>query len=34
MLEGTLIERGPAERVFEDPRDERARAFVDGELVY
>ena len=34
MLDGTVIERGPTERVFDDPNDERARAFVRGELVY
>ena len=34
LLDGTCIERGRTERVFEDPRDERARKFVTGELVY
>lgn len=34
MLKGRLIEVGPTERVFENPRDERARKFIDGELVY
>jgi len=34
MLDGTVIERGPTERVFDDPDDGRARAFVRGELVY
>ena len=34
MLEGRLIEVGPAERVFTDPDDPRARKFIDGELVY
>lgn len=34
MLDGTVIERGPTERVFDDPADDRARAFVRGELVY
>lgn len=34
MLEGRLIEVGPAERVFTDPDDPRAREFIDGELVY
>ncbi len=34
MLEGRLIECGPAERVFTDPDDPRAREFIDGELVY
>ena len=34
MLDGRIIEQGPAERVFESPRDERAREFISGELVY
>ena len=34
MLDGSIIEQGPAERVFEAPRDERAREFIAGELVY
>lgn len=34
MLEGRLIEVGPAERVFTNPEDPRARKFIDGELVY
>jgi tungstate transport system ATP-binding protein len=34
MLDGTVIESGPTERVFDDPEDDRARAFVRGELVY
>ena len=34
MLEGRLIEVGPAERVFTNPDDPRARKFIDGELVY
>ncbi len=34
ILEGQLIEFGPAERVFTDPDDPRARTFIDGELVY
>ncbi|WP_420028434.1 phosphate ABC transporter ATP-binding protein [Haloglomus litoreum] len=34
MLDGTVIEQGPTERVFDDPDDDRARAFVRGELVY
>ncbi len=34
MLDGSLIEVGPAERVFSDPDDPRARRFIDGELVY
>ncbi|MFC7235442.1 phosphate ABC transporter ATP-binding protein [Halosegnis marinus] len=34
MLDGTLIEQGPAAEVFDAPDDDRARAFIDGELVY
>lgn len=34
MLDGSLIEVGPTERVFSDPDDPRARKFIDGELVY
>jgi tungstate transport system ATP-binding protein len=34
LLDGTVIEQGPADRVFEDPDDDRARQFVAGELVY
>ena len=34
MIDGRLIEVGPTERVFADPRDGRARKFIDGELVY
>lgn len=34
VLDGTCIERGPTQQVFEAPRDERAAKFVAGELVY
>jgi len=34
FLEGTVIEQGPTERVFDAPVDDRARQFVEGELVY
>lgn len=34
LLNGAVIELGPAQRVFENPRDSRARKFIDGELVY
>ena len=34
LVEGRLIEFGPAERVFTEPDDPRARKFIDGELVY
>jgi len=33
MLDGRVIERGTVERVFENPEDDRARRFVEGELV-
>lgn len=34
MLNGTMLEQGPTEQLFTDPNDERARAFIHGELVY
>ncbi|GAA0285039.1 amino acid ABC transporter ATP-binding protein [Halobacterium noricense] len=34
LLDDSVIEAGPTDRVFENPRDERARKFIDGELVY
>jgi tungstate transport system ATP-binding protein len=34
MVGGELIEVGPTDRVFSEPHDERARKFIDGELVY
>lgn len=34
LLAGECIERGPTQRVFERPHDERARKFITGELVY
>nr|WP_276303995.1 phosphate ABC transporter ATP-binding protein [Halomarina sp. PSR21] len=34
LLNGRCIERGPVERVFDEPRDRRARQFISGELVY
>lgn len=34
LLGEGLIEVGPVERVFEEPRDERTRKFIDGELIY
>ncbi|WP_101294127.1 ABC transporter ATP-binding protein [Halegenticoccus soli] len=34
LLDGECIEYGPTERVFDSPGDERARKFIDGELVY
>ncbi|KAB1187343.1 MULTISPECIES: phosphate ABC transporter ATP-binding protein [Haloferax] len=34
LLDGTCIESGPTERVFERPADDRVRRFIDGKLVY
>lgn len=34
VVDGRVVEIGPAERVFESPRDERTRAFIEGDLVY
>jgi len=34
LLGDGLTEIGPAERIFEDPTDDRTRKFVSGELVY
>jgi tungstate transport system ATP-binding protein len=34
LLGGSLVETGPTERLFEDPEDERTRAFVSGEMVF
>nr|WP_274380460.1 phosphate ABC transporter ATP-binding protein [Halorussus amylolyticus] len=34
LLDGTIIETGPPEQVFESPADDRTRRFVTGELVY
>jgi len=34
LLGDGLVEVGPTERVFEDPRDDRTRKFIAGELVY
>ncbi|PSP96267.1 phosphate ABC transporter ATP-binding protein [Halobacteriales archaeon QS_5_70_17] len=34
LLDGTIIESGPPDRVFQDPRDPRTERFVSGELVY
>ena len=34
LLDDGITELGPAERIFQNPRDERTRQFVDGELVY
>jgi tungstate transport system ATP-binding protein len=34
LIDDEIIESGAADRVFENPADERAKKFVDGELVY
>jgi tungstate transport system ATP-binding protein len=34
LLGEEVIEVGPTERVFEEPRDERVRKFIEGELIY
>ncbi|WP_227355207.1 ABC transporter ATP-binding protein [Haladaptatus salinisoli] len=34
LLDGTIIETGPPEQVFETPEDDRTRKFVAGELMY
>ncbi len=34
LLNGKLVEVSPAEQFFENPKDERSRAFVRGEMVY
>lgn len=33
-LDGNVIETGPTERIFTDPRDHRTAKFINGELVY
>ncbi|KAB1193109.1 ATP-binding cassette domain-containing protein [Haloferax sp. MBLA0076] len=34
LLDGTCIESGPTDRVFENPADDRVRRFIEGKLVY
>ena len=34
MLEGGLVEVGEAERIFEDPQDERTRDFIAGRMIW
>ena len=34
LLDSGIIEVGPTERIFESPRDERTRKFIEGELIY
>ncbi|KTG30515.1 ABC transporter ATP-binding protein [Haloferax profundi] len=34
LLDGTCIESGPTDRIFENPADDRVRRFIEGKLVY
>jgi ABC-type phosphate transport system ATPase subunit len=34
MLSGSIIETGTREQIFNQPRDERTRRFIKGEMVY
>jgi tungstate transport system ATP-binding protein len=34
LIDGALVEAGPAEQLFERPRDPRTAAFVEGRMVY
>ena len=34
LLDGKVIEKGETKRVFNDPMDDRTRAFVEGEMVF
>lgn len=34
LFDGTLVETGAPEQLFEDPADPRTKQFVDGELMY
>ena len=34
LLGGDVVEVGGADRIFEDPRDDRTRKFIQGELIY
>lgn len=34
ICNGELVETGPPEQIFEDPKDRRTKQFVDGELMY
>jgi len=34
LLGNSLTEVGPTERIFENPRDDRTRRFISGDLVY
>jgi tungstate transport system ATP-binding protein len=34
LLGGKIVEVGPTRDIFEDPEDDRTRAFVNGEMVF
>ena len=34
LLDGRIIETGPAHEIFEHPNDKKTRSFVNGEMVY
>ncbi len=34
ILNGELVEEGPPSRVFDNPIDERTKAFIDGTMIY
>jgi ABC-type phosphate transport system ATPase subunit len=34
MMDGEFVEEGETWKVFNNPRDERTRAFVSGEMVF
>lgn len=34
LIDGTLIETGPAPRLFAQPRDPRTEAFLEGRMIY
>ncbi|MFP9059154.1 amino acid ABC transporter ATP-binding protein [Natrialbaceae archaeon A-chndr2] len=34
LLDDGIIELGPTNQIFEHPRDDRTRQFIDGELIY
>jgi len=34
VYDGSIVESGPPERIFDDPRDQRTERFVAGDLLY
>lgn len=34
VYDGRVVESGPPERIFDDPRDQRTKRFVAGDLLY